>query len=363
MRSHVLAGFEKYAQRYNKAGVTGGTLDAFSRFAATQGRTITPQMTQDAAVAGGLAFLQSELERIDPKVREPLMSVTWMRDVPVKSGGGWIDFTSVFNVDYGISGPNQYGLMANQNNQIPVIQANIDKDIYKVFNWGNVMKMGFIDMQKLQTAGRSLEDLLDKGIRTNWNKTLDAVTYLGPTAGYPGLVNNPLITAGALAAVGNSNGYVNTTRWAGKTILQMLADVNTIQVSTWSAGQFDTTSIANHFLIPPADYALLLQPVTAAGSDSGLEYLLKNNIGKTQGVELKIFPSRWCIGAGAGGSDRMVAYVNDDDRVQLDVPVPCNRVMTQPTVEEGGAYLTLYLGQIGVVKFLYTQPAAYGDGI
>jgi hypothetical protein len=25
--------------------------------------------------------------------------------------------------------------------------------------------------------------------------------------------------------------------------------------------------------------------------------------------------------------------------------------------------LTLYLGQIGVVKFLYTQPAQYSDGI
>src|SRR5579872_6020390 len=56
----------------------------------------------DAAVAGGMAFLQSELEKLDPKVREPLTSVTWMRDVIVKSGGGWVDFTSVFSVDYGI---------------------------------------------------------------------------------------------------------------------------------------------------------------------------------------------------------------------------------------------------------------------
>ena len=59
----------------------------------------------------------------------------------------------------------------------------------------------------------------------------------------------------------------------------------------------------------------------------------------------------------------MLCYVNDEDRVYLDVTVPCNRVMTMPTVAEGGAYLTLYLAQIGVVKFLYTQPCAYYDGI
>src|SRR6267378_2127585 len=61
--------------------------------------------TTDAAIAGGMAFLQAELEKLDPKVREPLTSVTWMRDIPVKSGGGWVDFTSVFSVDYGIAGP------------------------------------------------------------------------------------------------------------------------------------------------------------------------------------------------------------------------------------------------------------------
>src|SRR6185312_4729151 len=64
----------------------------------------------DAAVANGMVFLESELEKRDPKVREPLTSVTWMRDIPVKSGGGWVDFTSNLYVDYGITGPNGYGI-------------------------------------------------------------------------------------------------------------------------------------------------------------------------------------------------------------------------------------------------------------
>src|SRR5216110_571412 len=94
--------------------------------------------TMDAAVSAGLAFLESELEKRDPKVREPLTSVTWMRDIPVKSGGGWVDFTSNLFVDYGISGPNGYGIQGSQTTTIPIVQANLTKDVYRTYNWGNV---------------------------------------------------------------------------------------------------------------------------------------------------------------------------------------------------------------------------------
>jgi len=317
--------------------------------------------TFDAGVSGGMAFLVSELEKRDPKVREPLTSVTWMRDIIVKSGGGWVDFTSLMFVDYGISGPNFYGLSGTETTTIPVIQANLSKDVFRTFNWQNVLKVPFIDMQKLQNAGRSLEDMLDKGIKLNWNKTLDLVCYQGPfsSTAYPGLLNNPSIAATTVAA--GAGGL----KWSQKTPNEIMNDINTAMVSTWAASQYDTTGMANHILIPPAQFAyIVMTPVTAAGSASILTYLLDNNIGKSQGVDLKIFPSRWCVGAGSGATDRMMAYVNDEDKVYMDVTVPIQRVMTTPSIAEGGgAYLTLYAGQVGVVKFLYTQPAAYFDGL
>jgi len=316
----------------------------------------------DAAVAGGMAFLESELEKRDPKVREPLTSVTWMRDIPVKSGGGWVDFTSNLFVDYGISGPNGYGIQGNQTTTIPIVQANLTKDIYRTFNWGNVLKVNFIDVQKLQGAGRSLDDMLDKGVKLNWNKTLDQLTYQGPfaSAAFPGLMNNGSVTATTVAT-----GVSGSKLWVNKTPAEILYDVNTVMVSTWAASQYDLTGMANHILIPPAQFAYIAsQLVSGNGSVSILTYLLENNIGKSQGVDLKIFPSRWCIGAGAGATDRMLAYVNDEDRVVLDVTVPIQRVMTTPNISSGGgAYLTLYQGQIGVVKFLYFQPALYADGL
>jgi hypothetical protein len=311
-----------------------------------------------AAISGGLAFLEAELEKRDPKVREPLTSVTWMRDIVVKSGGGWVDFTSFFSANYAISGPNQYGLTGGQTTTIPIVQTDIEKDIYPVYAWQNILKVNFIDMQKLQGAGRSLDDLLDKGIKLNWNKSLDLVTYQG-WGGLPGLVNNTAVTAGSVA-----KGAGGFTGWSIKTPTEILLDVNTAMATTWTASNYDVTGMACHFLIPPNQYALLCQINSAAGDVSVLTYLLENNIGKTQGIDLKIFPSRWCSAAGSGGTDRMVCYVSDIDRVRLNVTVPIQRVMTTPNISEGGgAYLTLYAGQIGVPEFLYLQPFLYQDGI
>lgn len=357
----MLEGFEKYSREAASPVLLRQMRDSLPSGKLTPGNLFQGQAT-DAAVAGGLAFLISELEKQDPKVREPLTSVTWMRDIVVKSGSGWVDFTSLLFADYGISGPNFYGLSGGETTTIPVIQTNVSKDIYRVFNWQNVLKVNFIDMQKLQNAGRSLEDLLDKGIKLNWNKTLDLVTYQGPFSSttYPGLLNSTAIAASALP-----NGVSGFANWTKKTPMEILADVNNAMVATWAASQYDLSGMANHILIPPAQFAYIAsQIVSTAGNVSILTYLLENNIGKSQGVDLMIFPSRWCIGAGAGGLDRMMAYVNDEDKVYMDVTVPIQRVMTTPNISDGGgAYLTLYAGQVGVVKFLYTQPAGYFDGL
>ena len=43
--------------------------------------------TSDAAgIATGMAFLEGELEKRDPKIREPLTSVTWQRDIVADTG-------------------------------------------------------------------------------------------------------------------------------------------------------------------------------------------------------------------------------------------------------------------------------------
>lgn len=330
------------------------------------GKTLTMDVggssmfAQDAAgVGSGMAFLVGELEKRDPKLNQPLTSVTWMRDIVAKTGGGWIEKTSNMFVDYATTGGNQFGLIGGQTNNIPIMQANISKDNFKVVPWSNVLKVPYIDQQRLQGIGRSLDGILDDGIRLNYNKALDLMVYNGlPVENFYGLVNNPIIPATTVAV-----GALTTTSWKTKTPDEILTDINNTINIAWAAAQYDTSAIPNQILIPPIQYgALVTGKVSTAGNVSILNYLLENNIAKNQGVDLVIVPSRWCIGAGTGGTDRMVAYVNDENKLCFDIPQPLVRAFTQPDATQV-AYLTPYVANIGQVKFLYTQCANYSDGI
>lgn len=313
----------------------------------------------DAAVSSGMAYLVGELEKTDPKVREPLSAVTWQRDIVAKTGGGWVEYTSTFDMDYGTTGPNDLSIVGTGTTTVPVMQVNTNKNMFKVFTWMHAMQVPFIDQAKLKQIGRSLEDLLNKGIRLNYNKTLDLNVYKGfEKLGATGLLNDPNVTIAEAA-----NGAADTKTWATKTPDEILDDLNQAITDAWVASEYDLEGMPNHILIPPKQYTLLVtRKVSEAGNISVLEYLKNNNIANNQGREIEIQPCRWCVQAGAGKTDRMLVYVNDEDKVNFDITVPITRAMTQPVVDKA-AYLTLYAAQIGQVKFNYYQPVRYVDGI
>lgn len=334
------------------------TLDAQSLDAMIRGGAPAVGML-DAATSAGYAFLVGELEKRDMKVREPLTAVFWPRDIPVKTGGGWVDFTSTLNVGYATSGGADGGAVGSETNAIAMIQANLGKDVYPVRTWAHRLGIPFVDQAKLQQIGRSLDQILDKGIRLAYQKTLDQNGYLGFTdAGTTGLVNDPNVGHSSAAA-----GASGSTTWALKTPVEILDDINQAMAAGWKASGYDISGMPNQILIPVKQFNYLVEtPVTTAGTQSILNYVLENNIGHNQGVELVIAPRPFCEGAGAGSTDRMVVYVNDEDRVNFDLPVPLSRIMTQPNVQTL-SFETAYAGQYSVLKILYYEPISYVDGI
>lgn len=319
----------------------------------------TGRVLDAAGIATGMAFLEGELEKRDPKIREPLTSVTWQRDIVAETGGGWVDFTSTMDVDYATSAPNQNSLIGGSTDVIPMVEGNINKDIYKVFTWAQGMKVPFVDGQKMQTIGRSLDQILDKGIRLNYNKTIDQLVYQGfSNVGITGLINSANVVTSTAPA-----GASGQTDWQHKTVDEILWDINKVITEAWAAAEYDESAIPNHLLLPPDKYAYLVSTrIGTSGDENILNYILKNNIAKQQGRDLMIYPCRWCAGAGTDGASRMVAYVNDKDFLYFDLPVPLTRAMTQPVALQF-AYITIYAAQMGQVKMLYTQPIRYVDGI
>lgn len=312
-----------------------------------------------AGIANGMAFLEGELEKRDPTIREPLTSVTWPRDIYAQTGGGFVDFTSTYNVDYATSGGNENSLIGGATDDIALMQANVNKDVYPVYTWAHGMKIPFVDSRKYDTIGRSIDSILDRGIRLNYNKTIDQLVYQGfKNVGQTGIINDVNVVAQAA-----DNGAAGTATWETKTVDEILWDINKAITEAWAASEYDDSATANHILLPPDKYAYLVSTrIGTSGDRNILEYVLENNIARRNGADLVIAPCRWLKGAGTSSTDRMVVYVNDKNFLYFDLPVPLTRAMTQPAVLQF-AFVTIYAAQMGPAKFLYTQPARYIDGI
>ena len=122
----------------------------------------------DAApgLASGGAFLESELEKRDTMIRKPLTSVTYPRDIEIDVGGGWVDYVSAMSVSYGLTGGSGASpVTAGGANAIPVVQASVDKGLFKAHAFQVALRIMYQDMQRANFVGRSLDSLLTDGVR------------------------------------------------------------------------------------------------------------------------------------------------------------------------------------------------------
>lgn len=313
-------------------------------------------MTMDAAgIASGMAFLTSELEKRDPLIRKPLTSVTYPRDIVVKSGGGWVDYVSAQAVGYGITGGSGGSpVQAGGSNGLPIVQANLEKGLYKAHTFAAALRVMWVDMQKANYIGRSLDQLLQDGMRMAYDKHMDQNVYTGMEEyGSTGLVNNPDVTETS----------VTGGTWASKTKEQILADINSALTAVWAAAEYDEDAMPNHILLPYEQYTYIMNTmVTDLATETILDYVLKNNVAAKNGKSLYIGATRWCKGAGTGGADRMVVYVNHERFLQVEELVPLARVMSQPNATEF-CYDTAYAANLSEVELFYPQTMQYFDGI
>ena len=318
-------------------------------------------MSMDAAgIASGGAFLVSELEKRDPMIRKPLTSFTYPRDIVIQTGGGWVDYASAMSVAYGLTGSSGSGpVTAGGSNGIPVVQASVDKGLYKAHVFAAALRVMFQDMQRANFIGRSLDQMLQDGVRMAYDKHLDQNVYKGfEEYGTTGLLNNPDAVESTVA-----DGAKGTGNWKDKTPDEILNDINTALTATWAAAEYDLDALPNHILLPYEQYTYILTTkVTDLATETIYDYIMKNNVASKNGGSLFIGATRWCKGAGTGGTDRMAVYVNNERFVKMDELVPMSRIMSAPNVANV-CYDTAYMANISEVQVLYPQTLTYWDHI
>ena len=303
-------------------------------------------------------FLMKELEKVDEKILEPLTGTDWPRDMPVITGGGLSESIVSVDVTYASTGRDQNNLIFDATNDIPVVQADMSQSVARCFTFAEYMIFNLLEREKMESVGKDPETFLNKGIRLHCDKVIDQNVYLGFTkVNSTGLLNNPRV----MRVSSPTTGTGNSSRWADKTADQILDDINTLIAGIWKTCDCSSDALPNHILVPVDQFGLLVTRKVSGDSErSILTYVLENNLTNQQGGHLVISPCKWLNGIGSNYSDRMVCYINDQDKICFNLTQPLRRMPD----ETGDLRVKIpFVAQFSEVRFLYNQTVRYMDGI
>ena len=303
-------------------------------------------------------FLMKELERVDPKILEPLTGTDWPRDMPVITGGGLLESIVSVDVTYASSGKDEDNLIFDATNVIPVVQADMSQSVARCFSFCEFMSFSTLEREKMLNVGRDPETFLNKGIRLHCDKAIDRNVYRGfDKVNSVGLCNSRNVARVSSPATGTGG----SSSWASKTADQILTDINTVIAGIWKACDCSSDALPNHILVPVDQFGqLVTRKVSDDSERSILTYVLENNLTNQQGGNLVISPCKWCLGIGANNTDRMVCYINDPDKICFNLTQPLRRMET----EYAEMRIKIpYIAQFSEVRFLYPSTVRYVDGI
>lgn len=318
------------------------------------------------------AFLVGELERLDQTLNMPLVDYTWSRDIDLREDVSIADentsftqstFAAMGNLGAGNGIRTGKAWIGKSTDQIAGISLDIGKTAKPLRLWGMELKYSIPELESAARLGRPVDDQKYEGLKLKHQMDIDEQVYVGDaTTGDTGLVNSSEVTN-----VSNlPNGAASSPLWTSKTPNEILADVNNVIQSAWSASGWAV--MPNRLLLPPAQYGYIsTQLISSAGSQSILKYLIENNVLAATGKgKLEILPAKWLIGAGTGGTlgttgtvDRMVIYSKSKKYVRY----PLTGLQRTPVQYQSLYHLTTYYCRLGVMEFVYPETLAYRDGL
>lgn len=319
------------------------------------------------------SFLISELERLDMSLHEPLISVTWGRDIDLREDVSIADEASSFtNSAFAAAGGfNSTGknFIGKTSNVIPGVALDIGKTTSPLYLWGIEVSYTILELMSAQQLGRPVDTQKYAAMQIKYQMDIDEMVYIGDSGlGKFGLVNSNVVTAGFVATKASAH-----TQWmpsalngnVAATPDEILNDVNSLIQAAWAAASF--VVCPSKLLLPPVQFAYIVsQKVSSAGNVSILTFLEDNSIAlKINGKKLDIQPLKWLTGRGvAAGSpsaatDRMVVYTQDKNRVRYPL-VPLQRT---PLEYRSIYHITTYFGRLGCVEVVYPETMLYRDGI
>lgn len=317
--------------------------------------------TRDSA----LSYFINQLDNLDKRLYEPLVSVSWGRDIKLRPGITMSnESTSFIRSAFaaagslanpaGSAGGNMPWVSA-ETNAIPGVSVNGERIITPLRLLAREVSYTSVELDRSQNTGQSIDAQKMDAFNTLLQMNTDQMVYVGSAdVGAKGLLNSSLVTTGSVAT-----GASGSTEWEDKTPTEILADVNALLESCWLASGYAVCP--SSLRLPPLQFSSVASRlISSAGSISILKFLQDNSIANNiNGRPLDIQSIKWLPGLGVDSTDRMMVYTNELDRVRFPM-VPVRR---EVAYYQGIRFIAPYLWAFGEVEFVYPETVQYADGI
>lgn len=305
-----------------------------------------------------LAYFVNQLENLDKRLYEPLLAVTWGRDIKLREGLTMgVEATSFIQAEFAGAGTLQNSVgnfpwISAETTAIPGVTISGKKVVLPLRLLAREVSYTSVELERSALTGQSIDVQKLNALNLLYQMNIDQMVYIGSAdVGATGLANSPAVVASNVTGGTFLSNLLNPDT--------ILSQVNTLLSATWLASAYAVCP--GKLLLPPNQFAQIASSkVSTAGNVSVLEFIKQNSIALTiNGSPLDIQPVKWLAGAGVAGADRMIAYTNSEDRVRYPM-VPVRR---ETAYYQGIRYTAPYLWALGEMEIVYPETIRYADGV
>lgn len=321
------------------------------------------------------AFLQSELELIDPQLHLPLSITTFAEDLLPRQGltiddefASWTNSIMGTNGTQSVTGKSWLGL---EGQDAPDQSINIRKAVNEIGIWARSATWTQVELSRSQKLQRPIDVDKLQALQLTWNLDVDNQAYLGDTAkGLFGLANASVSDGNTAdwAVTQNTNAinggwaalFASNPTTAAQLILNDLRDLDNkiYNNSGW-------TSPATKFLIPASVWSLINIPLAIAGVPIAIsirEYFEKNAIAASEGKTVKLVPRKWINSTVPGNTygnnlstNRVIGYTPDYENVRFEYTPLQHTAITINGMRQS----VTYFGGLGGVEIIKPSTIGY----
>lgn len=312
-----------------------------------------PLETTTVDAATNLHFFESQLENQDTIMHQPIVAYTWSRDIKVRTLNLTDKFTSFIRSDFGASSTNHLGTIpwiSTNTTAIPSVSITGEKVLTPVRLAAQLISYSILDLETAQRLKVPLDRMQLDALHAAYQLGIDQMVYVGDsTLNTSDHKCEGLLNSSKVAKEDSPNKFNSLTPD------EIVDAINMLIQRVWQ--QTGYTMMPDTIIMPPLLYAQLYNTKYSDNADVTLMTYIKKNCLGGMGIEFR--PVHWAATAASDGSGRIMAYINDLQRVRFNMAP----ITSTKTYEEPLRLIKPYVWALGEVEFVYPECAFYLDKV